>query len=188
MRRNVIVALVSMLSMIAVTRDARSKASPDGGHAAASGSAQAAGRGSSDQNTEKADPGTLKPPTKPPVPPGCGPTSGCRASLATRMGSEWKWLDVPLSNDEQASLANAFATAKSEQTPHVHLRLKGKTLEFVPDTAAAETPNALKDLALLKVDDTRLRIVPEGTAYGVLSQRVKASAGSTTKAENPLKE
>ena len=96
---------------------------------------------------------------------------------AVRDADSWKWINVPLSAEEQESLNQAIQQAGGlNSSTHVHMVAKGDKLSFQADTANKESAEQLSKQALFRSGEQRFRVVPEGNSYMVLKGRMEKAA------------
>jgi hypothetical protein len=104
---------------------------------------------------------------------------GCSVEWAAKVDGNWKWVSVTLSQSEADSLASALKEASDQPVLHIHMVRDGENLTFLADKAGSdkastETADKLQQQALFRIKDFRFRVVPEGTAYPLLRNRMKS--------------
>ena len=93
---------------------------------------------------------------------------------AVHSGDTWKWVNVPLSAEEQESLVQAIQQARGlNPSLHVHMIAKGDKLSFQTDAANKEPAEQLAKQALFRSGEQRFRVVPEGNSYMILKGRLE---------------
>src|SRR5215467_14326594 len=102
--------------------------------------------------------------------------SGAKAGgyeWAVRSGDGWKWVNAPLSTEEQESLSQAIQQAGGTNPgTYVVMIVKGDKLVFQADTEKKESVQ-LEKQSLFKIGEYRFRVVPKGTAYIILKGRLE---------------
>lgn len=96
---------------------------------------------------------------------------------AVRDGDNWKWVNAPLSAEEQESLNQAIQQAGGMNADtYVVMIAKGDKLSFQADTDKKESADKVAKQALFKTGEQRFRVVPKGTSYTVLKSRLEKAA------------
>jgi hypothetical protein len=106
--------------------------------------------------------------------------SGAKSSgyqWAVSSGGSWKWVNAPLSAEEQASLDQALQQAGGAGPDNYVLMIaNGEKLSFQTDTEKKESVDRVAKQALFKTGDQRFRVVPKGNSYMILKARLEKTA------------